>query len=332
MPPRLLLALALTLPLAGCSVPTFLVRPVSSSPELEENVVERGKTRREKIAVIELEGLIANARIGGGLLGSEENPVSRFKQQLDAAAADDRVKAVVLRISSPGGTVEASDLIYSLILDFKAKTGKPVVAAAQTLCASGAYYIASAADEIHAAPTSLVGSIGVILELPDASGLLTKIGLKFNTIKSGPNKDLGSPLEPLADDDRAILQGMVDEFYARFVGVVRKARTVTDESTAFDGRVFTGQTAKDRGLVDRVCQLPETLARARELARADGATVVMYRRPYGYRGSIYAGAEDLSPRAQATPSAELAAALTTLPGVAEAAQAMRPGFYYYWRP
>ena len=332
--PGVLLLAPLALLLGGCSLPSLLIQPVSSSPALEETVVEAGKTRREKVAVIEVEGLIANTRAGsGGLLGAEENPVSKFKQQLDAAAADRRVKAVVLRMNTPGGTVAASDLVYSLIQDFKARTGKPVIAACQTVCASGGYYVACAADEIHAAPTSLVGSIGVILELPDASQLLDKIGVKFTAIKSGPLKDLGSPFKPLGDDDRAVLQGTVDEFYARFTGVVKAARTVKDEKTAFDGRVFTGEGAKEMGLVDRVCQLTESIDRARELAKSPGARVVMYRRPYGYQGSIYAGSEDLTPRAEShEASAQLAAALAKLPIVADVSRMTRPGFYYLWRP
>ena len=328
------LALAvLALPLGGCSLPSLLIKPVSSSPELKEDVVEAGKTRREKIAVIPVEGLIANTRAGsGGLLGAEENPVSLFKQQLDAAAADKAVKAVVLRMNTPGGTVEASDLIYSLIQDFKKQTGKPVIAACQTVCASGGYYVACAADGIDAAPTSLVGSIGVILEVPDASGLLSKIGVKFNTIKSGPLKDLGSPFEELGDDDRAVLQGIVDEFFARFTGVVRAARTVSDEKTAFDGRAFTGETAMKMGLVDHVCQLGETIDRARAMAKVPGARVVMYRRPYGYQGTVYAGAHDVTPRAEADESAKLADALARLPVVADVSRMTRPGFYYLWRP
>ena len=324
----------LALLVGGCSLPSLLIQPVSSSPELKETVVEAGKTRREKIAVIQVEGLIANTRAGsGGLLGAEENPVSKFKQQLDAAAADRAVKAVVLRMDTPGGTVAASDLLYSLVQDFKKSTGKPVVAACQTVCASGGYYVACAADEIHAAPTSLVGSIGVILELPDASVLLDKIGVKFNAIKSAPLKDLGSPFKPLGDADRAVLQGTVDEFYARFKKVVLAARPVRDEQTAFDGRIFTGEGAKEMGLVDRVCQLQESIDRARELAKSPGARVVMYRRPYGYQGSIYAGGEDLTPRAGSDqPSAQLAAALARLPLVADVSRMTRPGFYYLWRP
>ena len=331
----LTLLVALT---AGCSVPSLLITPVSSSPELEETVVEPGRNKRQKIAIVEVEGFLINARAGGGLLGgAEENPVSLLKQQLDAAAADDRVKALVLRVNSPGGSVEASDVMYALVKDFKDKTGKPVIAACQTLAASGGYYVATAADEIHAQPVSLVGSIGVILELPDASALLNKIGVRFQTVKSGPLKDLGSPFDELSDQERAVFQGLVDDFFERFKAVVLASRTISDESTAFDGRIFSGEGALEVGLVDRVCHLPETLARARELARAPGAAVVMYRRPYGYRGSIYASSAELTPRAESADDSErlaraVAAAAAEMPVLGELARAGRPGFYYLWRP
>ncbi len=315
----------------GCSLPSLLITPVSSSPVLEETVVEDG-TRRHKIALIEVEGILLNSRAGtGGLLGAEENKVSLFKQQLDAAAADRRVKAVVLRINSPGGSVAASDLMYELVLDFKQKTGKPVIAACQDVCASGGYYIASAADEVHALPTSVVGSIGVIFETIDLSGLMEKIGVRMAPVQSGPYKDMGSPFDGLSDGERQIMQGMVDEFYARFVNVIRTSREVRDEETAFDGRVFTGQQAYDLNLVDELCQLPDTLRRAKALIGERDARVVMYRRPYGYRGSIYARSAELSPRVEG-PGSEASAWVAGLPMVNEMIQAMQPGFYYLWMP
>jgi protease-4 len=315
---------------AGCSLPSLLITPVSNSPELEETVVEDG-TRRHKIALIEVEGMLLNSRMGsGGLMGADENKVSLFKQQLDAAAADDRVEAVVLRINSPGGSVAASDLMYELVRDFRKKTGKPVVAACQDVCASGGYYIAAAADEIHALPTSVVGSIGVIFETIDLSPLMDKIGVRIAPIQSGPLKDMGSPFNGLSEEERELMQGMVDEFYARFVEVVNTSRTVTDEA-AFDGRVMTGRQAQEIGLVDEICQLPETLDRTRRLIGERKARVVMYRRPYGYRGSIYARSAELSPRAEGD-SADPAAWVGRLPIVNEVSQVLQPGFYYLWMP
>src|SRR5687768_13608593 len=327
-----LMVLVLTLSgAAGCSLPSLLITPVSNSPDLEETIVEEG-TRRHKIALIEVEGMLLNTRLGtGGLMGAQENKVSLFKQQLDAAAADDRVAAVVLRINSPGGSVAASDVMYELVQDFKKRTGKPVIAACQDVCASGGYYVASAADEIHALPTSVVGSIGVIFETIDLSPLMDKIGVRVAPVQSGPLKDMGSPFNGLSDEERTVMQGMVDEFYARFVAVVRSSREISDE-TAFDGRVMTGPQALEANLVDEICQLSTTLDHARKLIGQRDARVVMYRRPFGYRGSIYAHSADLAPQAQAQTGADPAAWIGRLPIVNEVSQVMQPGFYYLWMP
>ena len=146
----------------GCGMPSFLVTPVSSSQTLHEEVVEEGKGYGAgKIAIIEVEGMLANFR-SSGLFQAGENKLSLFAQQMEKAEQDDSVKAVVLRINSPGGTVTGSDSMYQLVKLFKAKTHKPVIASTQEICASGAYYTACAADVIVAHPTSVVGSIGVI--------------------------------------------------------------------------------------------------------------------------------------------------------------------------
>ena len=317
--------------LGGCSLPSFLITPVSNSPELEESTVQSG-SRNTKIAIIEVEGLLTNTRVGtGGLLGADENKVSLFKQQLDAAAKDSRVKAVILRINSPGGTVAASDVMYQLVQDFKARTGKPVIAACQDICASGGYYVASAADEIHALPTSVVGSIGVIYETINLSGLMDKIGVHITPVQSGPLKDMGSPFNGLSQEELAVMQSMVDELYARFVDVVRQARQVESEEVAFDGRVFTGQQAQELGLVDTICHLPQTIQRTRELIGVSSARVIIYRRPYGYRGSIYASSAELTPMAEAQ-AADPADWAAKLPIVSEMGQVLRPGFYYLWMP
>jgi protease-4 len=316
--PLLLLTSLLCIAAAGCSIPTVLVQPVSNSPALEETVVRPGKTSRRKVAVIEVEGLLANATTGGGFLGTEENKVSLFRQQLGRAAADDRVKAVVLRINSPGGTVAASEAMYGDLRKFQEKTGKPVVAACQDVAASGAYYVAAAADEIHAAPGSLVGSIGVIFQTLDVSPLLDDVGIQITPITSGPLKDLASPFDGLSDAERDVLSGIVAEMHAQFTGVVLEHRNLADPSQAFDGRVYTGRGAVAAGLVDVVTDLDASLDRAAELADAEGASVVMYKRPYGYRGSVYATGPTLE-----------------VPGAAaieRMASALLPGAYYLWMP
>ncbi len=307
---------------SGCGTPSFLITPVSHSQKLQELQVSGGRGS-DKIAVIELEGMLVNARTGG-FLQPTENKLSLFKEQLGRAASDDRVKAVVLRINSPGGTVTASDTMYELLQRFRARTKKPVIASLQEVAASGGYYVACASDQIMASPTSVVGSIGVIFNTFDASGGMDKIGLRAESIKSGPLKDMGSPFKALTSDERAVMQGMVDEYYARFVAVVKEHRAISDGEKiriATDGRVFSGQQALAIGLVDRVGLLEDAIKLARDAGRAPGARAIMYRRPYGYSGSIYASSPAPIPRGNVTH--------LHLPG---ADTLMPSGFYYLWQP
>ena len=326
---RLAVALFVALLIGGCSLPSFVVTPVSSSPELEEVVVYEGRTGRSKVAVIPVEGLLTNARTGGGLLGGgEENKVSLFRQQIGRAANDDRVKAVVLRVNSPGGTVTASQAMYEIVVDFRRKTGKPVVAHCQDVAASGGYYVAVAADEVHAVDTSIVGSIGVIFNTLDVSPLLAKIGVNVTPITSGPLKDMASPYDGLDQGEREVIEGMVAEMYAQFTDAVDRHRADDgiDRSVAYDGRVFTGRGAMEAGLIDRVGTLDDSVNRARRLAGVPGARVVMYTRPYGYRGSIYAS----GPAAQ--PGEAQGPLTLRVPAVERLAELMQPGAYYLWMP
>ena len=146
---------------------------------------------------------------------------SRFsRRSWTRPPADKDVRAVVLRINSPGGGVTATDLMYGEVLRFRAQTGKPVIAAMLDVAASGGYYLACAADTIYAQPTTVTGSIGVIMMAPEFAGTMQKIGVRVNVIKSGEMKDMGSPFREMNEQDRAVLQGLIDGMYARFLDVV----------------------------------------------------------------------------------------------------------------
>jgi protease-4 len=275
----------------------------------------------DKIALIEVEGMLMNARVGG-IFQAQENKLSLFTQQLEMAEKDPKVKAVVLRVNSPGGTVTCSDTMYQMIKRVREKTHKPVIASAQEVMASGAYYMSTACDEIVAQPTSVVGSIGVIFELFEVDQGLAKLGIAANTIKSAAHKDIGSPFRPMAIDERQILQSTVDEYYKRFVGVVQAKYHIDDQdklAIATDGRVFSGDEALKMGLVDRVGLLDDAIELAKEKANAKNASVVMYKRPYGYSGSIYADTSIPAPQSNVIQ--------LQLP---ESAYLPR-GFYYLWK-
>jgi protease-4 len=317
----------LALALGGCGVPSFLITPVQNTNRLQEHTVREGSGwSPPKIAIVEVEGMLMNMRMGG-FMQPTENTVSRFTQEMERAAADPAVKAVVLRVNSPGGTVTAADIMYETVKRFKQRTKKPVVAALQDVAASGAYYIACGADKIVTHPTAVVGSIGVVFNTMNFEGTLDKIGAKVEAIKSGPLKDMGSPFRELDPQAREVMQGMVNEYYQRFVSIVAAHRTLADEQThktVTDGRVFSGVRAVELGLADRTGLLDDAIDEAKKLAGDDAkrAKVVIYKRPYGYSGSIYAsGSTQEPPQANVTH--------LNIPGISDRLPA---GFYYLWVP
>ena len=325
------LLLSLSLFTGGCGTPSFLITPVQNTNSLQEVVVDKGRGGRDKIAMIEVEGMLMNAK-SGGFMQPSENPLSLFQQQMRQAAKDKDVKAVVLRVNSPGGTVTTSDAMYEIVMRFKERTHKPVVSSMQEVAASGAYYVSLASDKMIAQPTTVVGSIGVIFNTFDLSGTMEKIGAQANAIKSGPMKDMGSPFKHLTPEERAVMQGMVDEYYARFLDKLTTHRNLPSapiRATLTDGRVFSGQRAMELGLIDEVGMLEDAIKTTRKMADAPGARVVMYKRPYGYRGSIYAETDMPLPQA-ATPAAAGGSNVTKLelPG----GPWLPTGFYYLWNP
>jgi protease IV len=321
---RLTILLFLIPLVAGCGTPSFLVTPVQGNQRLREVQVQAGSGwRPDKIAIIEIEGMLLNARTGG-FMQPTENPLSRFVEQLERAESDPSVKAVVLRINSPGGTVTTSDIMYRRLMDFRQRTGKPVIASAQDVVASGAYYVACAADVIIVQPTCVIGSIGVMFHTFNLEGTLAKLGARSETIKSAPLKDMGSPFAPLGLTERQIMQAMVDEYYQRFRGVVAASRPIPGEEAlerATDGRIFTGEQAVELGLADAAGNLQDAIALARKSANSPRAATIMYKRPYGYSGSIYAQQPAPQPQA-ATIHLPLPPTRSLLPS----------GFYYLWEP
>lgn len=299
---------------AGCA-DAVLVKPVRLPPEVKMIVLESpdGSTFN-KVALVKIEGPIFFARQEGG-----NSKLRSVKQQLDMIAADSNVKAAVLSINSPGGSVAAVDLLYNEIRRFRESSGIPVIAQISGIGASGGYYAALAADEISASPASITGSIGVIMQLFDIEGLLEKIGVGTETIKTGDKKDMGSPLHKLRDEDRAIFQEILDSFHDRFVSLVAERRDRLSKEEAgrlADGRVYTAQQALESGLIDALRYSNETFERAKGLAGIKKAKLV------GFQTSMM------------STGFGLASAEVSLFGIdaSSATAAMTPGFYYLWLP
>ena len=278
--------------LIGCSpVGGVKITTVPVDQTLEERVVYRDPGWvSDRIAIIDISGVLLNA-YEQGLFSEGEHPVSFTVEKLHAAESDNRVKAVVLRINSPGGSVTASDVLYEEIKRFKEKTRKPVIAHFQDVGASGAYYLACAADEITAERTTVTGSIGVIMQMVDFTGTLGKLGIETDAIKSGPFKDAGSPLRKMQPEERKVFQGLVDGFYRRFVEVVGEGRPkLTPEKilTLADGRVYTAEQALEAGLVDQITTMEGAIAAAKKRAGLSAALGVVYHRPLAWKSTIYA--------------------------------------------
>jgi protease-4 len=291
----LAMVLVVALLVAGCGPGQgFLIKPVPVNEALAETTVssDPGFLVSDKIVIVDVDGLLFNTR-GDGLFGPHDNPVSLFVEKIDKAEKDAQVRAVVLRINSPGGGVTASDIMYRRLAQFKKERKVPVVAAIEDVGASGAYYIACGADTIMAAPTSVTGSIGVIVQTFSLSGTMAKLGIDTKAITSGPMKDMASPFKPLNADDQKVLQEMVTEFYGRFVDVVAAGRPKMkreDVKKLADGRIYTGAQAAADGLVDTVGDVKDAIAEAKQRAGIKAARVVMYDRPWGYKANVYSAA------------------------------------------
>jgi protease-4 len=213
-------------------------------------------------------------------LSGEIDDAEAFVEELLLQQDDRRTKALVVRIDSPGGDVGASQEMYEALRRFRTETGLPVIVSFGDVAASGGYYVACAADAIVANPGSLTGSIGVIMTFANAEELLARIGLQFRVVKSGAMKDQGAFWRDLSEEERHLLQGMVDDVHLQFVDVVREARDLSGEEVALlaDGRVFSGRQAYQEGLVDTLGDLSLALGLARDRARLpEDAPVIEHR-------------------------------------------------------
>lgn len=274
-----------------------------------------------KILLLEIDGVISESPERDFLGLDGENMLARLREQLDRAAEDDEVRALLLRVNSPGGSVTASDILYEEIRRFKEKKRVPVVAQLMSVAASGGYYVAMAADRVIAHPTTVTGSIGVIFMGVNFSGLMKKLGIEDQTLVTGSYKDAGSFLRPMRPREREQLMSVLDDMLARFKQVVDAGRPNLDAEQVdalADGRIFSAEQALHNGLVDGVGGLVDSVAAAEELAGVTSSRVVTYHRPQKWVKNFYAR--------PVVPS-EVTVRLETPFRVLE-----RPGFLYLWAP
>ncbi len=291
---KYLTLITLIISISGC-FPSAKINLISDSnePLLEFTIEGSGKN---KILIIPVAGVISS-KSKKSFLSSGSSLVQEVLAQLKKAELDPFVKAVILKIDSPGGTVTASDILYNEIRKFKEKTKKPIVVSIINLGTSGAYYLSLPADKIIAHPTSVVGSIGVIFMRPKLHGLMEKIGVGVAVSKSGENKDLGSPFNKISKDEIKFCQNVTDKLAARFFSLVETHRKLSAASLAEvkTAAVYLPEKAKKLGLIDEIGYISDVITKAKELAQiSKTAHIITYRRKEYSNDTVYNSAGALS--------------------------------------
>jgi len=249
------------------------------------------------------EDRIGLVRVEGVILDSKDT-VSELKRFGDSSS----IKAIVLRIDSPGGGVVPSQEIHDAVQRVRTKQNKTVVASMGTVAASGGYYIAAAADRIVANPGTLTGSIGVIMEMVNLEGLLHKVGVEGVVIKSGRYKDVGSPFRKMDPEERRILQSVMDDVHEQFIEAVAEGRSldVKDVRPLADGRIFTGRQAVDADLVDELGDLDDAIRIAADMVGIEGEpTLVEPKKRFSIKEIIDSRIQGLLPKFDMRPGIQL---------------------------
>jgi protease-4 len=293
--------------------------PLAGEGPLEESVVDGASG--PKILMVDVSGtLTTQAETGNFGFGRRESPTARLREEIDRALEDDEIAALLLRIDSPGGTVIASEMLYREVRRFKDEAKRPVIAQMVGAGASGAYYVAMAADEVRAYPSTITGSIGVIIAGLNISGLMERFGVANQTITTGSFKDAGSPLRPMRPEERAQLEGVAHDLFASFLDVVEAGRpklTRQRIEELADGRVYSASQALEAGLIDAVGDLPGAVDAAKQAAGIAGdARVVVYHPPGEQPENLFWVRGPARPAAQAFDWSALPA----------------PAFLYLWSP
>lgn len=277
-----------------------------------------------KVLLLEVQGFISNVS-KKSLIGQkiEIGMVEKIREILATAEKDEDIKALWVKINSPGGTVTSSDILYHEIKMFKKRRNIKVYASVIDMAASGGYYIAVAADKIIAHPTSIVGSIGVIAVKLNAENLMGKVGLEWEVVKSGDKKDFLSPFRPFTDEERKLFQDTIDGFHNRFVDVIAENRPQLDIDSVrqlADGRIYSSEQAKQSGLIDNIAYMDETENLIKKDLGIPELKVVTYHRPGQFKSNVY------STLPVNTSIKLIDLKLDILP------KTNGPSFLYYWMP
>jgi protease-4 len=319
MKKEFILIVSLIILISGCA-PHFHL-DFMGKERLEEVILIKSPAK-EKVLILDISGIISST-VNPGLFARESDILSKVYYRLEKAAEDKRVKAVILRLDTPGGEATASDILYNEILKFKQKNKIPVVGLMMGVAASGGYYIASACDYVIAHPSTVTGSIGVISIFPNLEELFSKIGIKMNVIKSGEMKDSGSAFRDMTEDEKKIFQAVIDEFYQRFLEVVHLRRkdslSLEEIKKLADGRIYTAGQALELKMIDEVGYFDSALKKTFSLASLKDANVIAYTYYPSRKTNIYATNLENPSFLERTKIEDL------LPY-------LKSGFYYLWLP
>lgn len=294
-------------------------------PELEEHLVkEAEKSTRNKILMIDISGVITSETLGGGLFSEASATPEKLKRILSKAAEDSKIKAIILRIDSPGGEVTASDIMYHDLKKYKEKTGIPIYTSMMSIACSGGYYIACASDKIYTHPTTVTGSIGVIARFPNMKGLADKIGYREEVIKSGGMKAIGHPLVNMSPEEKEILQNMINEMYENFLSVVAENRPGLKKGQALrkiaDGRIYTAKQAVKLKLTDGIAYLDDVIDKVIKENSLSAANVISY---------IYGRPKDNNIYSKVPMIIKNETNIMKI-GTKSITGQNKPGFYYIW--
>lgn len=264
----------------------------ASESAFYEEVIE-GDDLTNVIAVFDVEGTIQDTG-EASLLSSTTYNHRAFMDKLKMAEENDDIKGIILRVNSPGGGVVESAEIHDKILDIK-KVKKPVYVSMGSVAASGGYYISAPADKIYASPETMTGSLGVIMQGYNYEKLAKKYGVEFETIKSGPHKDIMSPTREMTGDEREILQDMIDNSYDQFVKIIADGRGMTEKEVReiADGRIYDGRQAKENHLIDDFGHLDDVIAAMKTDIGNKDAQVIRYTDEAGFGSLFSMGAQKM---------------------------------------
>lgn len=260
-----------------------------------EEVIEEGNELK-KIAVLDVNGVIQDTGDAGSLFAAAGYNHKGFMENLEYAKDDDAVKAIVIRVNSPGGGVVESAEIHDKIIEIQKESKKPVYISMGSMAASGGYYISAPADKIFASPETLTGSLGVIMQGYNYSGLAEKYGVEFVTIKSGPYKDIMSPTREMTEGERKILQSMIDNSYEGFVKVISEGRGIPEQEVKkiADGRIYDGRQAEKLNLIDGFGYDDDVIEQLKKDHNLKDAKVVSYSENLGLGSMFSMGARKIA--------------------------------------